>query len=59
MNVTWSSEAIDGLNLHIERPNEFEIIMRLEQGYELPTLPAGGRVVSLWPTLNPAACAST
>lgn len=36
MKITWSPEAIDGLNLDIERSEQFGVIMRLEQGYELP-----------------------
>jgi hypothetical protein len=59
VKITWSPEAIDGLNLDMERPNQFGIIMKLEQGYELPTPAPSVKVVSLWPTSNPAASAST
>lgn len=36
MKITWSPEAIDGLNLRIQRPNDFIVMMKVEQGYELP-----------------------
>lgn len=46
MNVKWSPEAIDGLNLDWNRPNQMELDFRLCDPYELPLAPEQPKVVS-------------